>query len=190
MWTPGPHRTEIMRPETAARIIGVVERFGIATVDITGGAPEMNPSFVDLVRKSRAAGAHVIVRHNLTIQFQAGFNRLPEFFQGNRVEVIASMPCYEEENTDAQRGAGVFAKSIDGLRRLNGVGYGVPGSGLLLNLVHNPVGTSLPPSQSELEQDYRDELFLPFRPSVQSSLHHHQHADQPLSARPAPRRRV
>ncbi|MEO7717357.1 MAG: arsenosugar biosynthesis radical SAM (seleno)protein ArsS [Capsulimonas sp.] len=158
----GPHRTEIMRPETAGQILDAVERYRIATVDITGGAPEMNPSFVSLVRRSRAAGAHVIVRHNLTIQFQPGYNRLPEFFRDNGVEVVASMPCYEAENTDAQRGLGVFAKSIDALRRLNAVGYGLPGSELALNLVHNPVGASLPPDQIELEQDYREELFTRF----------------------------
>ncbi|HEX8459573.1 MAG TPA: arsenosugar biosynthesis radical SAM (seleno)protein ArsS [Pyrinomonadaceae bacterium] len=154
----GPRRTEMMSEETAAQIVEVVSRHRLKTVDITGGAPELNPSFRRLVAGARAAGAHVIVRHNLTVMFEPGQEDLPDFFRTHALEVVSSLPYFLEQQTDAQRGQGVFAKSLAALRRLNAVGYGVPGSGLLLNLVYNPVGAFLPPAQASIEADFRREL--------------------------------
>ncbi len=154
----GPARTEIMTRETAEAVVAAIDRFRFAAVDITGGAPELNPSFRYLVAEAVALGSHVIVRHNLTVTFEPGQEDLPELFRRNRVELVCSLPCYLEENTDKQRGHGVFAKSIEALRRLNAVGYGRDGSGLALNLVYNPVGAYLPPSQAALEADYKREL--------------------------------
>jgi radical SAM/Cys-rich protein len=153
-----PKRTEIMSEETAGQIIEAVRRHRFKTVDITGGAPELNPSFRRLVAESRAAGAHVIVRHNLTVMFESGQEDLPEFFRAHGVEVVSSLPYFLEQQTDAQRGQGVFAKSLEALRRLNEVGYGIEGSGLTLNLVYNPVGAFLPPAQGAIEADFKREL--------------------------------
>src|SRR5216683_6309134 len=130
----GPARTEIMTQEIAEQVITAVRRFRIPTVDITGGAPELNPSFRYLVTESRALGSHVIVRHNLTVMFQPGQDDLPEFFRDHTVEVVSSLPYFLEQQTDAQRGHGVFEKSLEALRRLNAAGYGNENSGLLLNL--------------------------------------------------------
>ncbi len=154
----GPKRTEIMSEEIAGQIIEAVRRHRFKTVDITGGAPELNPSFRRLVRESRAAGAHVIVRHNLTVLFEPGQEDLPEFFRAQGVEVVSSLPYFLEQQTDAQRGRGVFAKSLEALRRLNEAGYGIEGSGLALHLVYNPVGAFLPPAQSSIEADFKREL--------------------------------
>jgi radical SAM/Cys-rich protein len=154
----GPARTEMMTRETAEAVIRAVRRFGIATVDITGGAPELNDNFAYLVAESRAAGAHVIVRHNLTVQFVPGKERLPELFREHGVEVVASLPYFLAQQTDAQRGTGVFDRSIDALRRLNEVGYGRTETGLLLHLVYNPVGAYLPPDQASIERDFKREL--------------------------------
>jgi radical SAM/Cys-rich protein len=153
-----PRRTEIMSAETAAEVLRAVERFRFPVVDITGGAPELNPNFRRLVRESRAAGAHVIARHNLTVMFEPGQEDLPEFFRGQAVEVVSSLPYYLGQQTDAQRGPGVFDKSVEALRRLNAVGYGAEGSGLTLNLVYNPVGAYLPPAQASIEADFKREL--------------------------------
>ena len=153
-----PARTEIMTRETVEQVIVALRRFRISTLDITGGAPELNPSFRYLVREARALGAHVQVRHNLTVMFEPGQDDLPEFFRAHEVEVISSLPYFLAEQTDAQRGRGVFEKSIEALRRLNGAGYGTEGSNLTLNLVYNPVGAFLPPPQSSIEQDFRREL--------------------------------
>jgi radical SAM/Cys-rich protein len=147
-----------MSQETASRVVSAVRRGGIATVDITGGAPELNPQFEFLVLESRAAGAHVMVRHNLTVQFVAGMHGLPGFFAANSVEVIASLPYFLQQQTDAQRGGGVFEQSIEALRRLNNVGYGRESGSLLLDLVYNPAGAFLPPSQASIEMDFRREL--------------------------------
>lgn len=136
----------------------------IRNLDITGGAPELHPDFDEFVERAAALGKHVMVRHNLTVQFDgnpqtgAQKNHLPEFFARHRVEVISSLPYYQEYFTDAQRGDGVFRKSIEGIRRLNAQGYGIDGSGLVLNLVYNPVGPYLPPPQAALEADYKREL--------------------------------
>jgi radical SAM/Cys-rich protein len=154
-----PARTEIMKRETVEQVIAALDKFRISTLDITGGAPELNPSFRYLVRTARAFGTHVIVRHNLTVMFEPDQHDLPEFFRQNNIEVISSLPYFLEEQTDAQRGRGVFIKSIEALRRLNSVGYGGEASGLLLNLVYNPVGAFLPPAQSSIERDFKRELW-------------------------------
>jgi len=153
-----PARTEIMTRETAEKVLDAVRRFRIPTLDITGGAPELNPSFRRLVAEARLAGAHVLVRHNLTVMFEPGQEDLPEFFRGHSVEVVSSLPYFLEQQTDAQRGRGVFEKSIEALRRLNAVGYGREGGALKLNLVYNPVGAFLPPAQAAIEQDFKREL--------------------------------
>jgi radical SAM/Cys-rich protein len=154
----GPKRTEIMTRETAGQVIAAVRRFRIPTLDITGGAPELNPSFRYLVAEARRTGAHVIVRHNLTVMAEPGQGDLPEFFREQGVEVVSSLPYFLEQQTDAQRGSGVFHKSIEALRRLNAVGYGREGGGLTLNLVYNPVGAFLPPAQEAIERDFKREL--------------------------------
>lgn len=152
----GPRRTEIMALATAERVLELLAASPtIETVDLTGGAPELNPHFRLLVERARALGRSVIVRCNLTVLFEPGMDGLVDFYRENQVELVCSMPCYRAENVEAQRGKGVFAKSIAALRRLNDAGYG---RGLRLDLVYNPVGPFLPPSQVELEAHYRDEL--------------------------------
>ena len=153
-----PKRTEIMTRETVDACLDVLRRFKISTLDITGGAPELNPSFRYFVTGARKAGAHIMVRHNLTVMFEVDQGDLPEFFKENEVEVISSLPYFQEQQTDAQRGRGVFEKSIEALRRLNAVGYGVEESRLVLNLVYNPVGAFLPPPQASIEADFKREL--------------------------------
>jgi radical SAM/Cys-rich protein len=154
----GPDRREVMTRQTVQDCLDAVERAVIPTIDITGGAPELNPNFRWLVSEARRLSARVIDRCNLTILLAPGYQDLPEFLAGERVEIVASLPCYLAENTDAQRGEGVFEKSIEALRRLNGLGYGRPESGLCLTLVYNPVGPKLPPDQTALEAAYRLEL--------------------------------
>jgi radical SAM/Cys-rich protein len=155
----GPNRTEEMTRETAALCLDALKGCpSIHTLDITGGAPELNPSFRFLAREARRLGRHVIDRCNLTILFEPGQEDLAKFLAANRVEVTASLPYYLSERTDAQRGAGVFEKSIAGLKRLNDLGYGRDGSGLLLNLVYNPTGAFLPPDQASIEMEYKREL--------------------------------
>jgi radical SAM/Cys-rich protein len=153
-----PTRTEIMTRETAEQVIFAVRKFRIRTLDITGGAPEINPSFRYLASEARALGAHVLVRHNLTVMFEPGQQDLPDFFRSYGLEVISSLPYYLEQQTDAQRGRGVFEKSIEALGRLNSAGYGIEGSGLILNLVYNPVGAFLPPAQASIEADFKREM--------------------------------
>ena len=154
----GPTRTEIMTREMAELVVEVLRRHDIATVDITGGAPELNPNFEYLVREARALGRHVIDRSNLTVFFVDGKESLEEFLRDHQVEVTASLPCYTEENVEKQRGKGVFLKSIEALRRLNRLGYGRPEANLKLNLVYNPVGPYLPGPQETLERDYHQHL--------------------------------
>ncbi len=154
----GPTRKEIMTRETAEAVVDVLRRHPISTLDITGGAPELNPNFNYLVEQARALGRHVIDRCNLTVFYEEGQGTLPEFLARHQVEIIASLPCYTEENVDKQRGKGVFSKSIKALRWLNCLGYGQPESGLTLNLVYNPLGPSLPPPQAALEEAYRTEF--------------------------------
>jgi len=155
----GPKRTEIMTSETASQIIELLERSPqLELLDITGGAPELNPQFRRLVRAARARGLRVIDRCNLTILLEPGQEDLLDFLAAHQVEIVASLPCYLEENVDKQRGSGVFDKSITALQLLNQAGYGAPSTGLSLNLVYNPVGPMLPPSQQGLEQAYKQQL--------------------------------
>ncbi|KUK47888.1 MAG: Putative Fe-S oxidoreductase [Actinobacteria bacterium 66_15] len=160
-----PGRTETMSDAVMDRCVEIVaEHQCITTVDITGGAPELHPRFESLVERVRALGRRVLVRHNLTVTIDPhpltgrSMSHLPRFFARNGVEVIASLPCYTQENTDGQRGAGVFEKSIAALRMLNAEGYGRTGSHLVLNLVSNPLDAYLPPAQCALEADFRREL--------------------------------
>jgi radical SAM/Cys-rich protein len=150
-----PHRTEEMSGETADTVLEFLERRRIAALDITGGAPELNPHFRRIVTSARRMGVHVMDRCNLTVMEVEGQEDLPEFLAREQVEVVASMPCYLEDNVDRQRGKGVFDGSIRGLQQLNALGYGRDGSGLVLNLVYNPQGPSLPPPQAALEADYK-----------------------------------
>lgn len=152
-----PRRKEIMAAETITDVLNFLAQKNIKTLDLTGGAPEMNPHFFALVKQAREMGVHVIDRCNLTVLLEPGFENTASFLADNKVEVVASMPCYLEENVDAQRGKGVFNDSVKGLRLLNHLGYGVDPT-LLLNLVYNPQGISLPPSQQELEPAYKKEL--------------------------------
>ena len=158
----GPHRTEMMDAATLALIPEVLAARGLGTLDLTGGAPELHDGFRDLVRAARAQGVRVIDRCNLTILFEPGQEGLGEFLAGQRVEIVASMPCYSAANVDKQRGEGVFDLSIAALKQLNALGYGQPGSGLVLNLVYNPQGASLPPDQQTLQADYKRELLAHF----------------------------
>jgi radical SAM/Cys-rich protein len=154
----GPNRKEVMQRETIEDILAFLRGAGIETLDLTGGAPELNPHFRHLVVSARALGVNVLDRCNLTVLSQPGQEDLAEFLAKHRVTVIASLPCYLEENVDAQRGDGVFEGSLTGLRRLNALGYGRPGSGLELNLVYNPQGPQLPPPQDSLEAAYHEHL--------------------------------
>ena len=154
----GPTRTEAMSAEVAETVIAFLRVTDVGTLDITGGAPELNPHFRRLVEAGRALGKRVMDRCNLTVLEQPGQEGLPAFLAGNRVDVVASLPCYLEDNVNRQRGDGVFASSIRALRRLNALGYAQAGSGLTLDLVYNPQGPSLPPAQAKLEQEYRDHL--------------------------------
>jgi radical SAM/Cys-rich protein len=154
----GPNRTELMSRETVDAVLRFLGRTTIPTLDITGGAPELNPNFDYLVESAIGFGRHVMDRCNLTVIFEPGKDYLPEFLARHRVEVICSLPCYSEENVDKQRGKGTFDLSIRGLQILNQLGYGKPDTGLTLNLVYNPVAPHLPPPQEKLEQDYKREL--------------------------------
>ena len=155
----GPRRTETLAPATAERILELLERNpGVGTLDLTGGAPELCASFRRLVRGARALGRAVIDRCNLTVLFEPGQEDTAPFLARHGVRVVASLPCYTRENVDRQRGRGVFGRSVEALRWLNRLGYAEPGSGLELDLVYNPLGPDLPPSQAELEERYRQEL--------------------------------
>lgn len=154
----GPKRSEMMSKEYLREVVRVLEDGTVRRLDLTGGAPELHPGFRNLVRQARALGVTVIDRCNLTILSEPGQEELVDFLADQKVEVVASLPCYLQENVDRQRGQGVFERSLAGLRRLNSLGYGRPGTGLVLNLVYNPVGPHLPPPQSDLERDYRERL--------------------------------
>ena len=154
----GPTRREAMSRDTAEAVLELVAASGATTLDLTGGAPELNPHFRWLVETAHARGVQVMDRCNLTILSEPGHEDLADFLAAHRVEVVASLPCYLEDNVDGQRGAGVYARSIAGLRQLNALGYGDGRSGLMLNLVYNPTGPYLPPPQAALEADYRREL--------------------------------
>ncbi|HUS23309.1 MAG TPA: arsenosugar biosynthesis radical SAM (seleno)protein ArsS [Candidatus Binatia bacterium] len=164
-----PDRTESMSRAGIERIVELLARHPqMQKLDITGGAPELHPDFEWLVAEAVKLGRHVMVRHNLTVTLdghpktKASKQHLPEFFARQRVEVISSLPYYQSFFTDSQRGKGVFGKSIESMRRLNALGYGVENSGLVLNLVYNPVGPYLPAAQAGLEADYKRELLDKF----------------------------
>jgi radical SAM/Cys-rich protein len=157
----GPRRKEIMTAETAARIVTLMDGEGgegLETVDLTGGAPELNPQFHFLATAARARGFRTIDRCNLTVLLQPGQEETARFLADQQIEVVASMPCYSRKNVEQQRGDGVFDQSILALQLLNELGYGQEASGLVLNLVYNPVGPFLPPDQGELEADYHERL--------------------------------
>jgi radical SAM/Cys-rich protein len=154
----GPARTEQMSLQTIQQVLAFASEHGIKTLDLTGGAPEMNPHFRYLVTQAHNAGMHIIDRCNLTILSEPGYDDLAEFLAQHRVEVVASLPCYTEDNVDQQRGKGVFAGSIRGLQQLNALGYGKTDSGLVLNLMYNPLGAFLPPAQATLQADYQHKL--------------------------------
>jgi radical SAM/Cys-rich protein len=154
----GPQRTERMDAATADAVIASLDRTGVTTLDLTGGAPELNPNFRRLVSAARARDVEVIDRCNLTVLLEPGQDDTDAFLAGHQVRIVASLPCYLEQNVDRQRGAGVFGNSLGALRRLNALGYGRPDSGLVLDLVYNPQGPSLPPPQQALEVDYRQHL--------------------------------
>jgi radical SAM/Cys-rich protein len=155
----GPDRREIMTRETIDDCLTALRKGKIDTLDLTGGAPEMNPDFRYFVRAARQLGVHVIDRCNLTILLAKGYEDLARFLADEHVEVVASLPCYLENNTDSQRGDGAFRQSIEAIRRLNQHGYATSGAaGPRLTLVYNPVGPSLPPDQEQLEAQYREHL--------------------------------
>ena len=154
----GPKRTEVMSKETIDLILQYLQVSGATILDLTGGAPELNPHFRYVVEQARSLGVTVIDRCNLTILEEEGQEGLAEFLADNQVEVSASLPCYLEDNVDKQRGKGVYSASIRGLQKLNALGYGKQGSGLVLNLVYNPIGPHLPPPQEALQADYKKRL--------------------------------
>ena len=154
----GPERKEMMGRETIREVIEFLRTAQVPALDVTGGAPELNPHFRELVVAARSLDIRVIDRCNLTILNEVGFEDLGDFLAANRVEVVASLPCYSKENVDRQRGENVFDSSILALRKLNALGYGRHDDGLSLNLVYNPLGPSLPPPQGQLEAAYRREL--------------------------------
>jgi radical SAM/Cys-rich protein len=151
----GPTRTEAMSAETIGLVLRYLEAQGVGLLDVTGGAPELNPHFRALVVAARALGVRVMDRCNLTVLFEPGQEGLADFLAAQRVEIVASLPCYTAELVDRQRGDGVYEKSIAAIRVLNALGYGREGSGLTLDLVYNPQGPTLPPSQAKLEADYK-----------------------------------
>ena len=148
-----------MDEDTIALVIKFLELDKVNTLDITGGAPELHPQFRELVRKASRLGVHVIDRCNLTILEQPGYDDLAEFLAQQKVEVVASLPCYTEDNVDQQRGKGVFQSSIRGMQQFNKLGYGDGKSGLVLSLVYNPLGPTLPAGQLELEAEYKKQLY-------------------------------
>jgi radical SAM/Cys-rich protein len=159
----GPDRTEMMPDAVVDRVIQIIENTGIPTVDITGGAPELHKRWREIVVRATDAGKRVMDRCNLTITRLPNYAYLPAFFAEKRVEVIASLPHYRQKSTDSQRGEGVFEESIAALQELNRLGYGREGSGLVLNLVTNPVGTFLPGDQSALEADWKQQMWRLYR---------------------------
>lgn len=154
----GPNRKEIMQENTINDVIACLTNNKINRLDLTGGAPELNPLFRYLVSEAKKLGVHVIDRCNLTVLHESGQEDTVDFLAQHNVEVVASLPCYLEDNVDGQRGNGVFHKSIESIRLLNKIGYGIDASGLELNLMYNPLGAHLPPAQCQLEQDYKREL--------------------------------
>ena len=158
-----PSRTEMMSEEILNLIPKIIKKFNIKTLDITGGAPEMNPNFKKLVLSLKNQNINIIDRCNLTIFFEKGYEDLPDFLAENNVIITASLPCYEKENVEKQRGSGVFDKSINAIKILNNLGYGKTNTELELNLVYNPINPTLPPAQDKLEKDYKKVLFEKYK---------------------------
>ncbi|WP_320676938.1 arsenosugar biosynthesis radical SAM (seleno)protein ArsS [Prochlorococcus sp. MIT 1300] len=158
-----PEREEMMSGELIPKLLDVLDLYRIKVLDITGGAPELHPHFKSLAEQARSKEVEVIDRCNLTILFENEQKELANFLANNKITIVASLPCYSQENVDKQRGEGVFEKSIRALNILNGLGYGKRDTGLTLNLVYNPVGMSLPPEQKELEEQYRNQLRNSYR---------------------------
>ena len=154
----GPKRKEIMQQNIVDDVLNFLQTNNIKRLDLTGGAPELNPSFRYLVTEAHAMGVHIIDRCNLTVLHEKGQQDTADFLAQHKVEIVASLPCYLEDNVDNQRGDGVFKTSIEAIRLLNKAGYGLENSELMLNLMYNPVGAHLPPAQCQLEQDYKKEL--------------------------------
>lgn len=154
----GPGRPEQMELDTVRELIRVVARWAIPRVDLTGGAPEINPHYEYLVEALSQSGVHILNRSNLTILLEPGKEHLPQFFKDYQVELVCSLPYFQEDMVDRLRGSGVFKKSLEALRRLNRLGYGQQGSDLRLNLMYNPAGAFLPPEQGPLEETFRREL--------------------------------
>ena len=169
-----------MGRDTIELVLRVLRERRLPTLDVTGGAPELNPHFRHLVSSARALGTRVIDRCNLTILNEPGFEDLAEYLASERVEVTASLPCYTKDNVDRQRGNDVFESSILGLRKLNALGYGREGSGLALNLVYNPLGPFLPPRAGKARSRLQARARQPFRHRVQSPVHAGEHADRAL----------
>ncbi len=155
----GPNRKELMSRETIEHLLPILEIPSVHTLDLTGGAPEMNPIFQEIVLEARSLNVKVIDRCNLTILLEPGFEDLAQFLAENEVQIVASLPCYLEQNVDGQRGKGVYQKSIDAMRLLNRLGYGQDGSNLTMTLVYNPIGPYLPPPQKDLESEYKSYLY-------------------------------
>lgn len=153
-----PHRTEMMTDDNVKEVIKLLSSGLVETLDLTGGAPELHPKFQYIVEQASAFDVHVIDRCNLTILSEPGQEKLAEFLAEHQVEIVASLPCYSEENVDGQRGKGVFSASIEGIKKLNGLGYAQDFSDRILNLVYNPTGPFLPPAQVQLEMDYKQKL--------------------------------
>jgi len=158
----GPNRTEQMSLDTINDVLAFIKKHDIRKIDLTGGAPEMNPHFRYLVSQASSLGLEIIDRCNLTILALEGYEDLGEFLAQHKVQVVASLPCYNKDNVDEQRGKGVFDESIKGLITLNKLGYGQPDSGLNINLMYNPTGSFLPPEQDKLEADYKQKLLSDF----------------------------
>jgi radical SAM/Cys-rich protein len=154
----GPRRTEIMDKEIIEKALHIAKEYSIGTIDLTGGAPELNPDFTYLIQKAKKFNIHITVRSNLTIFYEKGFEYLPEFYSEHDIEVIASLPHYTQESVDRVRGEQTFRKSIEALKKLNSLGYGNDNDKKQLHLVYNPMGAFLPSSQSELEEQYKREL--------------------------------
>ena len=155
----GPNRKELMSRETIEHLLPILEIPSVHTLDLTGGAPEMNPIFQEIVLEARSLNVKVIDRCNLTILLEPGFENLAQFLAENEVQIVASLPCYLEQNVDGQRGKGVYQKSIDAMQLLNRLGYGQDGSKLNMTLVYNPIGPYLPPPQKDLESEYKSYLY-------------------------------
>ncbi len=158
----GPHRKELMNRDTMQLALDLIDQYPIQNLDLTGGSPEMNPDFYWLIEQAKAKNVHIMDRCNPTILMEPGYEHLTGFLAEHQVEIIASLPCYLEDNVDAQRGKGVFSTSIQALQKLNASGYGHADSRLKLNLVYNPQGATLPPEQTQLEQAYKQFLSKEF----------------------------